>query len=167
MRHAIAVFTAVAIFAVAPLRAQTPEAAPPAPENLAAARQLIEVTKVTDRFKALLPVITQAIKPAVVQNRPDVEKRFDALMPLFAEAANARVNEVTDKIAAIYARIFSVEELRRITDFYRTPAGQKFVASQQAIVTQTLALGQDFGRELAADIRARAQQELNKNGNAN
>jgi hypothetical protein len=167
MRHAIAVFAAVVIFAVSPLRAQTPAAIPPAPENLAAARQLIQVMKATDRFKALLPVITQAMKPAVVQNRPDVEKRFDALMPLFAEAANARVNEIADKVAAVYARIFSVEELRQLTDFYRSPAGQKLIVSQQAIATETLALGQEFGRELAADIRTRAQQELNKNGNAN
>jgi hypothetical protein len=162
MRHAIAVFAAMAIFAVAPLRAQTP-----APENLAAARQLIEVMKAIDRFKALLPVITQTMKPVIVQNRPDVEKRFDALMPLFAEAANTRVNEVTDKVAAIYARIFSVEELRQITDFYNGPVGQKLIASQQAIATETLALGQEFGRELAADIQTRAQEELNKNGKAN
>jgi hypothetical protein len=167
MRLAIIAFTAAAILAVAPLRAQTPATTPPAPENLAAARELIQAMKAPDQMKALLPIIVQSMKAAIVQNRPEVDKKYDALMPLFVEAANARMNEFSNQIAEIYARAFSVDEIHQIAAFYRTPTGQKLIASQAALARDTLALGQQFGRALAVDIQTRAQEELNKNGNAN
>jgi|HubBroStandDraft_3_1064219.scaffolds.fasta_scaffold199784_2 hypothetical protein len=171
MRHAIiAVSAAIAFLLVGLARAQTPPAsstpAPPA-ENLAAAHELIQAMKVTDQMKALLPIIEQSMKAAIVQNRPEVEKRYDALMPLFVQAANARMNEFSNQIAEIYAQTFSADEIRQIAAFYQTPTGQKLIASQATLARETLALGQQFGRALAADIQTRAQEELNKSGNAN
>jgi hypothetical protein len=114
-----------------------------------------------------LPIIEQSMKAAIVQNRPEVEKRYDALMPLFVQAANARMNEFSNQIAEIYAQTFSADEIRQIAAFYQTPTGQKLIASQATLARETLALGQQFGRALAADIQTRAQEELNKSGNAN
>ena len=171
MRHAIiAVSAALAFLVVGLARAQTPPASStpaPAPENLAAAHELIQAMQATDQMRALLPIIVQNMKAAIVQNRPEVDKKYDALMPLFVEAANARMSEFSDQIAEVYARTFSVDEIHQIAAFYRAPTGQKLIASQAALARETLALGQQLGRALAADIRARAQEELNKSGNAN
>jgi hypothetical protein len=40
-------------------------------EATAAARSLVETMKMTDQFKAMLPTILQALKPAIVQDRPE------------------------------------------------------------------------------------------------
>jgi hypothetical protein len=60
-----------------------------------------------------------------VQNRPEVEKQYDAMMPTFQQQAMQRVNELTDALATIYAQNFTVDELHAIAAFYQTPAGQK------------------------------------------
>ena len=52
------------------VQAQTPAGPPPPPENVAAARELVQVVKAADQFKALLPMIIQKFK-AVVQGDPD------------------------------------------------------------------------------------------------
>jgi hypothetical protein len=55
-----------------PVRAQ------PASDAEVAARELIGTMKLDDQFKALLPMILKSLKPAIVQDRADVERDYDA-----------------------------------------------------------------------------------------
>lgn len=165
MRYArIAVFVAIAFLAITPLRAQAPTATPPSPENLAAARQLVQVMKATDQFKALLPSIFEALKQAIVQDRPDVAKQYDAIIPIVTAGAMKRLDQFADLLANIYARNFSLDELHDLIAFYQTPTGQKLIARQPTIARESLAAGQQFGRELVADLQQQIQDELRKRG---
>jgi uncharacterized protein len=147
------------LFAALPARAQAPS-----PEAMAAAHDLIVTMRAADYFKAIMPAIMQSMKPAIVQNRPEVERDYDAVMPLLLEGMNARVNEIIDQIAAIYARNFTAEELREVTAFYRGPTGQKFVQKLPAITQESMVVGQRFGQAIGGEIRARMIEELRKRG---
>jgi hypothetical protein len=167
VRYSIVCFLAAIMLTGNLARAQTaPEPSPPA-ENLAAARELVQAMKATDTLKALLPAIISNMKAAVVQNRPEIEKQYDALMPIFADAANARLNELADQVAVVYARRFTLDELHQIKAFYQTPVGQKMITEQPAIARETMALGQQLGRSIATDIQTRMLEQMRKNGNAN
>jgi uncharacterized protein len=172
MRHAILVVFAALLLA-GPARAQNPQPAPapapaaPSPESLAAARELIQVTKATDQFKLLLPNIFAALKPAVVQNRPQAAKDFDAIVPIVTAGAMGRLNDFADLLAGIYARNFSVDEIHNLIAFYRTPTGQKLIARQPVIARQSMAAGQQFGKQLVEDLRQQIDDELRKRGDAN
>lgn len=166
MRHtSIAVFVAALLLAVCPLQAQTPTAAPP--ENLAAARELVQVMKATDQFKLLLPSIFQALKPAIVQDRPQAEKDFDAIIPIVTAAAEKRLDEFADMMANVYAHNFSVDEIHDLTAFYRSPTGQKLIAREPVIARESMAAGQQFGQELVQDIKQQITDEMKKRGDAN
>jgi uncharacterized protein len=149
----------VFILSAAPAPAQTPPA-----DGIAAARELIVTMKAADTFKAVLPSIVKAMKPAIVQNRPEVERDYDAIMPILLEGMSARVNEVIDKVAALYARVFTAAELREITAFYRGPTGQKFINNQTVIMQESMAIGQQFGQEVAREMQTRLIEELRKRG---
>ena len=162
MRNAIiAAIAAAVLFAAGPLRAQTPEV--PA-DNLAAARDLIQAMKATDQFKVMLPTIFQALKPVFVQDRPEVAKDYDAIMPIITAGAMKRLNEFADKLAAIYASNFSVSELRELTAFYQSPTGQKLISRQTAIARASMAMGQQFGESLVNDLKEEITDELRKRG---
>jgi hypothetical protein len=168
MRHAsIAVFVAAALFAVGPLRAQTPATTPAPAENLAAARELVQVIKATDQFKALLPNIFQALKPAFVQGRPEAEKDYDAIVPIITAGAQRRLNDFAEMVAGIYAHNFSVDEIHALTAFYRTPTGQKLIERQPIIAHESLEAGQQFGQQLVADLKEQINDELRKREHAN
>jgi uncharacterized protein len=161
MRHAViavvaAMLFAATVLAVVPAPAQTPP--PPAPENLAAAHQLIDVMKATDQFKAVLPILITNLKGAIVQNRPDVEKQYDAMMPIFAEKAQQRLTELTDTMAEIYARNFTLNELHDLVAFYQTPTGQKFIERQPVIAQASMAAGRTFGQSVARDVQDQMKQ---------
>jgi uncharacterized protein len=152
-----AAFIALALAAASPAKAQTPPAAP-SPETLAAARELIQVTHATDQFKIILPTLFQNLKAAIVQNRPEVEKAYDAMIPIFNRKAEQRLDELITVMATVYANNFTADEIHDITAFFRSPTGQKFIQRQQTILQQSLAAGQQFGREVASDI----QQEMSQ-----
>lgn len=134
------------------------------PDTLAAARELVEAAKTTDQFKTLMPLILQQLKPVVVQGRPAVEKDFDAITPVMMEMANERVNKFAEGVAAVYASNFTADELRQVTAFYRTPAGEKFREKTGVIAQQSMAMGQKFGEQLMQDLQARIKEELRKRG---
>lgn len=92
----------------------------PSAETMAAARELVATSRAGDQFKALMPILIQHLKPAIVQGRPQVERDFDAIMPVLLEGMTSRLNELTDIITRIYAQNFTAAELRELTAFYRT-----------------------------------------------
>jgi uncharacterized protein len=153
----IGLFAALSI-SVMPVRAQ------PASDAEGAARELISTMKLEDQFKALLPMILKSLKPAIVQNRADVERDYDALAPILTQGFAVRVSELSDAVAAIYSSNFSAEELRAATAFYRTPAGQKFLLKTPSITQQTMAAGQKFGQSVGADAQKRMIEELRNKG---
>jgi hypothetical protein len=150
---------AVIAFSLAPSLAQSPTS-----DTQAAAKELIATMKLDEQFKALMPMILNSIKPAIVQNRADVDKDFDALAPALMSGFNARMSELTEAVAAIYASNFSAEELRAATAFYQTPAGQKFLQKTPQVAQLTMAAGQKFGQSVGAEAQQRMMDELRSKG---
>jgi uncharacterized protein len=136
----------------------------PSPEAMAAARDLVATLKLSDQYKALLPVILLSLKPTLTQDRPEIERDYDAMMPAVADAYTPFYNAMVDSIATVYANAFSVDELRQIEAFYRQPVGQKFLESSQAIRRQSVQIGEDTGRKAAEDLRASLTQLLRQKG---
>jgi uncharacterized protein len=167
MRHAIIAAFAIVFFAISPAKAQTPPTLPPPPENLAAARELIQVMKATDQFKVLLPTIMQALKPAFVQGKPEMEKDFDPILPAINAVAARRVNELAEALAIIYASNFSVAEIHDIAAFYQSPTGQRYLAQQPIIARESLIAGQKWAQTLSSELRQAIGEELRKRGHAN
>jgi uncharacterized protein len=149
----------VLLFSMGMARAQTPS-----PEAMAAARELVTTLKLSDQYKALLPVILLGLKPALTQDRPEIERDYDAMMAATADAYTPYYNAMVDSIATVYANSFSVEELRQIEAFYRQPVGQKYLEKSQAILQQSVQIGQETGRKATEALRARLTELLRQKG---
>ncbi len=85
----IALLFIVTSLFVAPTQAQSPKS-----DAEVAARELVDTIKLADRFKILLPTIFKTLKPAIVQNRADVERDFDALVPILMKKMDARFRAI-------------------------------------------------------------------------
>jgi hypothetical protein len=159
----IAIFAALAWFAAAPVHAQTATPAP-APEALAAAKELMETMRLTKQYEAILPGLLKALKPSIVQGRPEVDQAYDAIEPMLLDGFRSRLADLTDAIATIYASNFSAEDLQAMIAFYKTPVGQKMLDKLPAVTQQTLSVGSRFGQSVGQDLRGRMIQELRKKG---
>jgi uncharacterized protein len=147
------------LFSISTAPAQTPS-----PEALAMARSLISTMKLTDQYKALLPVILLSIKPAVVQGRPEIERDYDTMAAQIADAYAPYYSSMVDSAASLYASNFTVDELREIEAFYRLPVGQKLLQKSLPITQQSMQIGQDASRKAAEDLRIRLTDLLRQKG---
>jgi hypothetical protein len=152
----VAVFIAIGFFTAPPVQAQTVVAPP---ENIAAAREVVEIIKPADQFKAVAPAVFQNFKKAVLGDA-EVEKEFDAMIPLLNKFVEKRLGELVEKIIIIYASNFSVDDLHALAAFYRSPVGQTFIGKQVVIAQQSLAVGQQFAQAVVNDV----EQEMKKKG---
>lgn len=155
----IFVLLIAAVLLSGPVRAQSADA-----DSTAAARELVTTIKLGDQFKAMLPMIFKSIKPAIVQNRPDVDRDYDALVPIAVAKMNARVGELEHALVAIYASNFSAGELRDLITFYKSPTGQKLLQKTPFVTQQTMAAGQKFGQSAGAEAQKEMIEELRNKG---
>jgi len=147
------------VLLISPVRAQSQGT-----DAEAAARELVTTIKLDEQFKAMLPMIFKSLKPAIVQNRPDVDRDYDALVPIAIAKMSARVNELEDALAAIYASNFSAAELRDLIAFYKSPTGQKMLQKTPSIAQQTMAAGQKFGQSAGAEAQKEMIEQLRNKG---
>ena len=136
----------------------------PSPEAMTAARSLVTTLKLPDQYKPLLPALMLTLKPALVQDRPEIERDYDAMMPVIEDAYKQYQIAMLNDVAAVYANNFTVGEMREMETFYRQPVGQKLLVKSQAIAQRTNQVAQDASRKAAEDLRTRLTEALRQKG---
>jgi hypothetical protein len=140
-------------------RAQAPSA-----DALAAAKDLVETVHLNEQYKAVLPEMMKNLKPSIVQGRPEVDRQYDALVPVMMEAFQARWSEMSEAAAIVYARNFSADDLHALNEFYKTQAGQKLLQKFPAVAQELVSVGAKFGQSVGRDVQQRLIDELRKRG---
>src|SRR5262245_52495723 len=105
----------------------------PSPEALGVARKLVVTLKIADQYRALLPQLLLKLRPVVAQDRPEIERDYDAMTAPGSDIYTPFLNAMTDQMAAVYAQTFTLDELRQIEAFYAHPAGQKLLEKSDAL----------------------------------
>jgi hypothetical protein len=159
MYKSLAIIGTLLLLATGAARAQNPS-----PDTLEAARSLVTTLRLSDQYRALLPGILLGLKPSLAQDRPEIERDFDALVPTVIDTYAKYYNVMVDNAAALYAKNFSADELRAIDAFYRSPAGQKYRENSRALAEQTRQIGEESSRKAADDLKARMTQALREKG---
>ena len=155
MSRRLLIICSILLFSTCVAPAQTPSA-----EAMTAARSLVTTLGLSDQYKALLPVILLSLKPVLTQERPEMERAFDAVLPKMAEVYAPYYTAMVDAAAAVYANTFTVDELRDIEVFYSRPAGKKLLEKSQVIAQQSTQVGQETGRKATEALRARLTELL-------
>lgn len=159
MARRLSIITCMLLFSISGASAQTPS-----PEAMTTARSLVNTMKLADPYKAMLPKIMMGLKPTLTQDRPEIERDYDAMMPMIEDAFKQYHTAMVDAVATVYANNFTVAEMRAIEAFYRQPVGQKLLEKSPAIMQQSNQVGQDASRKAADDLRTRLTEALRQKG---
>jgi hypothetical protein len=124
------------------------QSAAPDPQRVAAAKELMEVTGVNKQLDEMIAVMGQGFRTGAADaagktKAEEVGKEFDAHMKRLMSYREAML----DDFAALYAEKFTLEELRQVTDFYRSPAGIKFVQSVPELIQAGAQIGIKYSRK--------------------
>jgi len=81
------------------------------------------------------------------QAMPNVPEEFWAKF-----MAKLDMSEVIDMIVPIYAKYFTHDEIKQLLAFYRTPLGQKVIATLPAVIQESMLAGQKWGEQLGQQV---------------
>jgi hypothetical protein len=137
----------------------------PSPEALAAARELMSVMSPD--------MVGQMTRGMTAQVWPNIERELGGrvdqatLTELRGEFERVIVEFANDSLKdapAIYAKYFSVQELRDIAAFYKTPVGVKALQTMPKVMSDYFATIVPRMADLQRNFQARTQAILQKHG---
>jgi len=140
-------------------------AAEPDPEKIALASQILEETHAADNMSRILdsmiPLLSATIKQASPQTSDDVIKLASGMV---LEEMRKDIPTMLSIQARIFAEHFTLDEMKSIGEFYKTPAGQKAISELPAIAKETLPLGMAWGKHAAEAALPRVIEKLRAQG---
>jgi hypothetical protein len=131
---------------------------------VAAAKDLLIAMGSMKQFEVAINTMSRGMAEAFKRQAPGRGKEIDEVMALMAAKFNSRKEEMLAMVAPLYAEKFSVAELTEIGNFYKTPIGQKMIATQPEILQRSMQLGMAWGQAIGQEVEIEARKELKKRG---
>lgn len=150
---------AVAVGAILATSATVP-AQEIAQSHLAAARAAVAATKASDPYDAILFTAAQELKQQLIQKDPNLSDKIIQIVDQKTLDIAPRRGDLETEIATVFARAFSEQELTEIANFYKTPAGQKFLSNNPIVVREMNNAVEIWQRGVARDLAQNVGKEL-------
>jgi len=131
----------------------------PSPEKVLLIRDLLKITGSIDLANQVMSTMMESIKLTTPGIPEEVWSRM--IKKLNAE-------DMIDSLILIYDRHFSIEDLQFTLAFYKSPTGMRVIKELPAVMSESMAVGQDWGQRKAAELleELKAESRNTKPGNA-
>lgn len=113
-------------------------------------------------------MFSNQISNVIKKNKPNVKLE---ILEMVEEEANKVIEEmlfsksgINVLMYPIYHKYLSLEELKAVVAFYKTPAGRKLLSVTPEITQEAMIAGQKFGKSLGPVIMERVKDRLKKEG---
>jgi uncharacterized protein len=134
------------------------------PDRLAAAHDLLQATNTDAQFSAVIPLMFAQLKQSIPPSGPKMQEELDKVFDEIEKQFLNRRSEVLDQIAILYARKFSADEMKALAEFYRSSLAQKFIAAIPELTVEAMKIGNNWGRDIAADAERKVRDEMRRRG---
>ncbi|WP_419897840.1 DUF2059 domain-containing protein [Roseomonas sp. USHLN139] len=157
----------------APQAAPAPKPAPPAAapqgsdraEALAAARELIEASGSQAQAEAgIHGSMAQMAQIVAQQSGQPVARVTEIFEGILLPEFRARLPELLDAMAASWASHLGAADLRALTEFYRSPLGERLKVATQAVTQESLAFGAQWGQRIGLEALTKHREALRARG---
>jgi hypothetical protein len=132
------------------------------PEQIKAARAALNAAHVTQQFDPILPTIADQLKSSLIQASPNYTDVINDTVDGEALALAPRRADLEKEAAKVYAKTFTVEELKAIADFYNSPTGQKFLKVAPIAQRELMKAGDIWANGISRDMSKTASDLINK-----
>jgi hypothetical protein len=157
----VAVLAGAALFAPPATQAATDD---PTQDEIAAGIAAFKAAGLGDVFDKVLPLLSEQIQNRLIQQRPDLTKEIADTVNDVAVKLIPRRRELDTAAGKIWAKTFTVEELKAITTFFRTSAGQKYLGTGQSAVQDSMTTMRSWSQRVADEMNSKAKEELKQKG---
>ena len=155
-----------------PAMAQAPKQAAPAatplkeatPAAIAAAKEILGMKNASAMYASAVPNIVEQTKNALLQANLNYQKDLNEVAVIVAKNMAGREKEIGDGMAKIYANEFTEQELKDLVTFYKSPLGQKLLASEPRAIQFSMSYMNQWAQVFAETVNAAFRGEMKKRG---
>ena len=135
---------------------------PASPAALAAAREILTMKNAAALYASAVPNIVEQTKNALIQSNLNYQKDLNEVAPIVAQKLAGREKEIGEGMAQVYATEFSEQELKDLVTFYKTPLGQKLLATEPRAVTFSMSYMNQWAIMFAGVVNEGFKEEMKK-----
>lgn len=145
--------------------AQAPAPTPPAPtaSHLALAREVALSSGLTRTFDAIIPQFGERIRQSAV-SRPEVTKDLNDVLEKLKPELELQKQQMINNTARVFANRLTEAELKEISTFFRSPAGQRYVQTQPVVLDDLVKEISTWTDTVAEYVMVRVRAEMGKRG---
>jgi uncharacterized protein len=159
--------TAVPAVAQQKQPAPAPSAAPlkqGTPAAIAAAKEILAMKNASAMYANAIPNLVDQTKNVLLQNNLNYQKDLNEVAVIVAQKLAGREKEIGDGMANIYANEFSEQELKDLVTFYKSPLGQKLLATEPRAIQFSMSYMNQWAQNFAEVINSEFRAEMRKRG---
>ncbi|MEN3145970.1 DUF2059 domain-containing protein [Neorhizobium sp. IRAMC:178] len=128
--------------------------------QLAAARNAISALNVTDRYDNILPNLAERLKAQFIQASPNFQGQISNVVDEQAIALAPRRADLEREAATIYAKSFSIDELKSISTFFNTDTGKKLLTNQPLVSRELTKAAEIWANGISRDLTNQSSEKL-------
>lgn len=147
---------------------QRPSAPPPSAAGLTqthvdAARDVVILSGMGRTFDGMLPTFSDQVRQTFI-TRPEISADLNAVLDSLKPELEERKNDILNNAARILAARINEETLIQIRDFFRSTAGQQYVATQPLVLDDLFSALNTWVGDVSAFLISRVREEMRKKG---
>ena len=143
---------------------QAPGAKPASPAAVAAAREILTMKNASAMYSAAVPNIVQQTKDQLMQSNLNYQKDLNEVAVVVAQKLAGREKEIGEGMAKVYAGEFTEQELKDLVSFYKTPLGQKLLATEPKAIQMSMTYMNQWAQQFAETVNGEFRAEMRKRG---
>jgi hypothetical protein len=144
--------------------ASAPALKPASPAALAAAKEILAMKNAGAMYASAVPNIVDQTKNALMQSNLNYQKDLNEVAIIIARNLAGKEQEIGEGMAKIYANEFTEQELKDLVTFYKSPLGQKLLATEPRAIQFSMSYMNQWGQIFAQTVNEQFRAEMKKRG---
>jgi len=134
------------------------------PAALAAAREILAMKNANAMYANAVPSLVEQTKNTLMQSNLNYQKDLNEVALIVAKTLAGREKEIGEGMAQVYANEFTEQELQGLVTFYKSPLGQKLLASEPRAIQFSMSYMNQWAQAFAETINGQFRVEMKKRG---
>jgi hypothetical protein len=134
------------------------------PAAIAAAKEILTMKNANAMYANAVPNLVQQTKEVLLQNNLNYQKDLNEVAVIVAQGLAGREKEIGEGMAKIYANEFTEQELKDLVTFYKSPLGQKLLATEPRAIQFSMSYMNQWAQSFSEVVNGQFRAEMRKRG---
>jgi uncharacterized protein len=137
---------------------------PGSPAAIAAAKEILAMKNAAAMYANAVPNLVEQTKNVLMQSNLNYQKDLNEVAVIVAKNLAGREKEIGEGMAQVYANEFTEQERKDLVTFYKSPLGQKLLASEPRAIQFSMSYMNQWAQQFAEVINGQFRAEMKKRG---